>query len=204
MNEKSALVGPPAWVPEAVKSSIVTDPPLKLDFGCGPHPRDGFAGVDQYPFDGKVKYVVDIRKTPWPWADSSVDEANASHFLEHLTVTERCSFLNELHRVLKPNANFAFAVPHWNSNRAYGDPTHQWPPISEMFFFYLNREWRMANAPHTDKSVWSLGYSCNFDFTYGYTLRPDILERNQDYQQYAMRNLKEVCMDTVGNLMCRK
>ena len=193
-------------------SAILTQPAVKetrLDFGSGPNPRDGFEGVDQYRFDGKVKHVCDIRKAPWPWKDDSVDEAHASHFLEHLTADERIVFMNELFRVLKPGAKATFITPHWCSNRAYGDPTHQWPPVSEMFFYYLNREWRMgkdgvgANAPHTDASVWKKGYRCDFDFVIGYNLNPALSTRSQDFNQFAVSWYKESAMDTCATLTKR-
>src|SRR5262245_36420082 len=78
---------------------------LKLDFGCGPNKKEGFIGVDTIKFD-KVDLVLDIGKAKWPWKDNSVDEAHASHFLEHLTAEERIHFVNELYRVLKVNAKF--------------------------------------------------------------------------------------------------
>lgn len=176
---------------------------MKLDIGCGPNPKEGFEGVDQYAFDGKVKHVLDVRKTPWPWKDGEVDEIHSSHFLEHLTAPERCAFLNECHRVLKLGGTMTMVTPHWASNRAYGDPTHQWPPVSEMFFYYLSREWRMANAPHSDKSVWEHGYSCDFEATWGYAMRQDLTMRNQEYQQYAFANFKEAILDTVATLKKR-
>jgi len=125
---------------------------LKLDFGCGPHKREGFHGVDQTAFPG-VDTVCDLTVTPWPWADNSVAEAHASHFIEHLDAWQRVAFCNELYRVLVPNGTCSIVVPHWNSCRAYGDPTHQWPPVSEFWFYYLNKDWRMANAPHCDGSI---------------------------------------------------
>lgn len=177
---------------------------MKLDLGCGPNPAEGFEGCDQYPFDGKVKHVFDLRKTPWPFEDSSVDEARCSHFLEHLTGPERCAFVNELHRILKPGAGCQVIVPHWASNRAYGDPTHQWPPVSEMWFYYLSKEWRMANAPHTDKSLWPQGFDCDLEATWGYSMRQDLLTRNAEYQQYALQNLKEAAQDTMATLKAKK
>ena len=45
--------------------------------GCRPNLATG-EGVDSIAFKG-VKHVVDLTITPWPWADSSVDEAHASH-----------------------------------------------------------------------------------------------------------------------------
>lgn len=170
--------------------------PLKLDFGCGPNPREGFEGVDSTRFDG-VKHVVDLKRTPWPWSDNSVSEAHASHFVEHLNAMERVGFWNELHRVLVPGGTCQIIVPHWASNRAYGDPTHQWPPVSEMAFYYINRDWRLQNAPHTDAKYLKGGFDCNLNATWGYAMRPDITVRNQEYQQFAMQNYKEVCQDTI-------
>jgi Methyltransferase domain len=173
---------------------------LKLDFGAGPHPREGFEGVDQFQFQGKVKYVFDVRKTPWPWADNSVEEAHASHFVEHLTGTERVKFCNELYRVLVPGGKCTIIVPHWASCRAYGDPTHQWPPVSEFWFYYLSREWRKNNAPHDDIEVNPDGFNCDFEATWGYSLRQEVLSYSQERQQFAMSNYKEVCQDTIATL----
>ena len=178
-------------------------PLLKLDFGCGPHPREGFAGVDRLPFGGKVTHVVDLREQPWPWADASVAEAHASHFVEHLTASERIVFCNELYRVLAPNGQCQIIVPHWASCRAYGDPTHQWPPVSEFWMYYLSREWRVQNAPHTDVETVPDGFACDFVATWGYSLRPDLAIRNGEYQQFAIQNYKEVCQDIICTLTKR-
>jgi len=182
--------------------AAVTAPTLrKLDFGCGPHKREGFEGVDQYPFPG-VDHVFDIRGV-WPWPDNSVTEAHASHFIEHLTAAERTHFVNELYRVLVPGGTCQIIVPHWCSNRAYGDPTHQWPPVSEMWFFYILRSWRLAQAPHTDQSVFPTGFSCDFDATYGYAMRPDLVTRHPDVQQAAFLKEKEAVQDIMATLTKR-
>lgn len=163
---------------------------LKLDLGCGRTPKPGFVGVDSRKFGQQV--VADLRKA-WPWPDNSVEEVNCSHFVEHLNGPERIHFANELYRVLVPDGKAAIVVPHWNSPRAYGDLTHQWPPVSEWWFLYLNKAWRESQAPHNDE------YSCNFEITYGYSLRGDIAARPQEYQQYAMANYKDACQDIVSN-----
>ena len=183
---------------EAVKVEQA-DQPLRLDIGCGKNKREGFVGVDQYKMDG-VDIVHDMRE-PWPWQDDSVEEVHCSHFLEHLTGKERVHFMNELHRVLKQGAKASIIAPHWCSNRAYGDFTHQWPPIAEMFFYYLNKDWRKAQAPHTDVEFNADGYSCDFDATWGYALHPQLMTRNQEYQQFAMAFYKEAAQDIVATLI---
>lgn len=179
-------------------------PLLKLDFGCGPNPREGFQGVDRLDFEGKVAHVVDLTHTPWPWPDNSVSDAHASHFVEHLTAPQRVAFCNELHRVLVPKGTCQLIVPHWASCRAYGDPTHQWPPVSEFWFYYLSRDWRAGNAPHTDRQHNPDGFSCHFDATWGYALRGDLHVRNQEFQQFAIANYKEVIQDVQATLKALK
>lgn len=165
---------------------------LRLDFGCGPNPREGFEGVDVMDFG--QKYRVNLGTDRFPWKDGSVGEAHASHFLEHLEPEERIHFVNELYRVLAPGAKCQVVVPHWASNRAYGDLTHKWPPVSEFWFYYLNKDWRKQNAPH------NTGYDCHFNATWGYSVHPDIQNRNQEYQVHALNFWKEAAQDIVATL----
>lgn len=181
---------------------------LKLDFGCGSNVREGFEGVDIIDFG--QKHIVDLTQ-PWPWADDSVFEAHCSHFIEHLTAPQRIHFANELHRVLKPGASCQVITPAWSSARAYGDLTHQWPPVSEYWFPYLNRNWRIGdaskniapNAPHLDVSKNPNGYSCDFDYAQGYNMHPSLVDRNQDFQQNALTWYKEAAQDIIATLTKR-
>ena len=172
----------------------VPDVPLRLDFGCGPHKREGFIGIDKTAFVG-VDVVMDVASEPWPWADGSVAEAHASHFLEHLNALQRCHFLNELYRVLVPGGTCLVIVPAWSSSRAYGDPTHQWPPIGPFTFYYYSKAWRLANAPHADASVLPGGYDCDFEATWGFSQRPDLAVRNDEYKAFACANYLDAIQD---------
>lgn len=204
---------------------------MKLDIGCGKNKQPGYHGVDRIAFDG-VDTVLDVvargpiyatitnglgqqlnqeipsgRYEPWPWSDSSVDEAYSSHFVEHLDQQERCHFFNELWRVLKPDAKVTIIVPHWSNARAYGDPTHKWPAISEWFFLYLNKGWRDANAPHTDAANLDWGYSCNFEGGAGTSFDPnrdDIRGRNDEAVRYALRNFINANQDAQATLIAKK
>ena len=188
---------------------------LKLDLGCGSAKRPGFIGVDSIGFDG-VDVVLDLVKeqttingsfvkyTPWPWTDNSVEEVHCSHFIEHLTSVERVHFVNELWRILKPGGKCTLIAPHWSSCRAYGDPTHKWPPVSEFWFYYLNRDWRKTQAPHTMKENWELGFNCHFEVTWGYNLHPEVAARNQEYQQNAIQFWKEAAQDVIATLTASK
>jgi hypothetical protein len=170
------------------KLKAVELPKLKLDLGCGKNKRADFHGVDAFKFDG-VDTVHDLRQK-WPWADGSVLEVHCSHFLEHLTGQERVHFFNELYRVMVPEGKATIVVPHWSSERAYGDPTHQWPPVVFFSFYYLNREWRAGNAPHT-------GYDCNFEATGGNSIAPQWQARNQEMQMFAQTNYINVAQDLI-------
>jgi len=170
----------------------VVQQPLRIDLGAGPNKREGFVGVDIRPATG-VDIVTDLRER-WPFDDDSVDEANAHHVIEHFDAAGRIHFVNELYRVLKPGASCQIVAPHWASCRAYGDLTHQWPPVSEFWFYYLSADWRKANAPHND------GYRCNFAATWGYAMHPSLNARNQEYQQHALQFWKEAAQDIIANL----
>ncbi len=174
---------------------------VKIDLGCGPHKREGFTGVDSIQFPG-VDIVADLREC-WPFEVASVDEAHASHVIEHFTAIERVHFVNELYRVLKPGGTCTLIFPIWSSGRAYGDPTHQWPPMSEFWFYYLKKDWRSEQAPHTDAEFWKDGFNCDFDATWGYALHPAIGVRNQEFQEFAVNFYKEAVQDIQATLTRR-
>lgn len=148
-----------------------------------------------------------VYNPPFELPDSSVDEAHCSHFLEHLTNLndkwERVHFFNELHRVLKPGAKCQIILPHWASNRYYGDPTHK-EPFSEMGFYYLSKEWRAVNAPHADSQHSPNGYACDFQATWGYSLHQAIQARNPEYQMHALTWFKEAAQDIIATITCVK
>lgn len=187
---------------KAVAAPVEPPKLLKLDLGCGKSKRDGFEGVDILKFDG-VDHVVDLTQAPWPWADNSVEEFHTSHFVEHLTAQQRVIFANEVFRTLVKGGKAAIIVPHFASCRAYGDPTHQWPPVSEFWFYYLNREWRKINAPHTDSEFNPTGFNCDFDSSWGYSLRQDLISKHTDVQQFAVQNYKEAAQDLVATITKR-
>lgn len=179
---------------------------LKLDLGCGKNPKPGFLGVDARAFEG-VDQVVDlaaretyanshdknaphVRFRPWPWDDGSVEEAHCSHFLEHLTQDERVHFFNELDRVLIKGGKATIITPHWLSERAYGDPTHKMPPVVFFSYYYLNKQWREQNAPHT-------AYICNLEATGGNAIGAPWDARNQEVQVFAQTHYANVAQDLI-------
>lgn len=187
--------------------------PLKLDLGCGVSKREGFIGVDILKLDG-VDKIVDLRKSPWPWADDSVDEAHSSHFVEHLQWPERITFFNELWRVMKHDAKATIITPDPSHDCFYGDPTHG-PPLSSFYAYYLDKDWREGvkaadgkwalvmgqerrpNAPHVP-------YICDFYFQNGIGWDPSVMSRNDEYKMFAALHYRNAVRDLYVNLTARK
>ena len=157
-------------------------PPLRLDIGCGKTTPEGWQGVDAIDFG--QKHVHDVREGLNWLADNSVDEVRSSHFVEHLTGAERIIFFNELYRVMKPKATALIVTPNWTHSCAYGDPTHQWPPMSQWYPLYLHKEWRAVNAPH-------VGFTCDFDHVIAGSWDASIESRNQEAKSFMMNKLRE-------------
>ncbi len=129
---------------------------LKLDLGCGQTPREGFEGVDLHAPNAKHRVHL-WNGERWPWADSSVDELNASHVIEHIDafylnildekgvhirhIDALMFFFGEAWRVAKPGATFRLQWPALQSVRAFQDPTHRrFIPVQTLA--YLDRNWR--------------------------------------------------------------
>lgn len=174
---------------------------VKIDLGCGSNKKaPEYIGVDFDKCDG-VDIVHDIRITPWPFEDSSVDEVYSSHFFEHLDGKQRISFMNEAYRILKPNKQLIVITPYWTSVRASQDPTHLWPPISENTYLYFNKEWRENNKlTHGDYAA----ITCDFNFGYGYAMDPDIQVRSVEFQQQAVKHKVNAILDIHVTLTSKK
>ena len=171
---------------------------MKLNLGCGKDIKEGWINVDSIAFDESV-IVCDLGNDIWPWDDDSIEEAFCSHMVEHLKPKERAHFINELYRVLIPERGCQIIVPHAMSERAYGDLTHQWPPVVSFWFFYLDKDWRAVNAPHNNYDLYN--EDVDFGSTWSYVLRQDLCTRNLEYQQYAIANFKEAITDLIATIV---
>ena len=56
---------------------------MKLNLGCGTNKLEGFVNVDVEPAS-EPDMVVDLDILPWPFEDSSAEEIQLNHVLEHL------------------------------------------------------------------------------------------------------------------------
>lgn len=182
--------------------SVVKTEPLRLDLGCSTKKEPGWHGVDIKKFEG-VDTVCDLLK-PWPWKDDTVSEVRMNHVLEHFTGMQRIHIFNEMYRVMQKGSTALIVTPSWASNRAYGDPTHQWPPVSEMAYCYLSKQWRMEQAPDTDVSWTPTGYTCDFDATVGwYGLHQELVGRSDEAKHWWLTFGKEAAFDLQATLIKR-
>lgn len=164
--------------------------PIKLDIGCGRNTPEGWEGLDAIDFG--QKHIIDVRKG-LPYNNNSVEEVRSLHFVEHLTGAERVEFFNELYRVMKPKATALIITPNWSHACAYGDPTHQWPPMSQWWPLYLNQPWRELNAPHT-------GFTCDFDHVIAGSWDESLNLRNAEYKQFGMTHYTNAWRDLIVTL----
>ena len=173
---------------------------LKLDFGCGNTPREGYLGVDITTVGTKADIAVDLFSFPWPWSDNSVDAVWCSHFFEHVPGKLRGAFMEEIWRILTPGGELMVICPHARSNRAVQDLTHEWPPIVWESFLYFNRGWRKQNGldhfPYPTK--------CDFDFSYGDIPHPDFSEKSTDEKAFAVNHYWNGAVDIHAQLTARK
>lgn len=158
---------------------------LKLDIACGQNKRAGFTGID-IAAGKQVDIVHDLNKYPWPFKDSSVSEANISHYIEH--VPDLVAFMNELHRIMKKGAQCTIVAPYYSSMRAWQDPTHV-RAISEASFLYFNQEWLRANG------LDHYSITADFDFSYGYSINPEWQNRSEEARAFAIQHYINVVSD---------
>ena len=142
-----------------------------------------------------ARVTANTRAAPVPLAALSGDAASLEY--------RRVRFFNELYRITVPGGKCTLALPHWSSQRYYGDPTHA-EPFSEFGFYYLDKNWRATNAPHTDIAHNPNGYTCHWNCTWGYAMHQSLLVRNQEYQNFAMTFFKEACTDLVVTMVATK
>lgn len=167
---------------------------LKYDLGCGQRKKDGFLGVDIATLPG-VDVVYDLTQIPWKFAQTeSVAEIYSTSLLEHFTGFQRIAFMDEVYRILIPKGKATIVTPYYTSMRAVWDPTHQWPPISDMSYAYYNKAWREEN----DLTHYPI--TCDFDFETRYGLDPEIAKLPEKERQFAITHYWNAVPDVMAIL----
>lgn len=123
---------------------------MKLNLACGGRYMEGYVNVD-WSANAKTDLMKDLFKFPYPWEDSSADEIQVHHFVEHIphqlpgiTQNGLVMFMEECHRIMKPGALMYVSHPHPLSASFWGDPTHC-RNVHPMTWFYFNKAWRDAS-----------------------------------------------------------
>jgi ubiquinone/menaquinone biosynthesis C-methylase UbiE len=96
----------------------------KLHLGCGKNILSDWINLDSVSLAGVdiVANLDECKTTKLPFEDNTIDEFLGNHVIEHL---HNClPFMEELHRIAKPNAKAVFRVPYGSSDDAFEDPTH--------------------------------------------------------------------------------
>jgi predicted SAM-dependent methyltransferase len=163
--------------------------PLKVDLACGDRKKQGYLGVDS-SVNSQADIIHDLNSYPYPFEDNSVDELSCEHFIEH--VDDIIAFMEEIYRILKPEAKALIVAPYYANMRAWQDPTHK-RAISEASFLYYNKDWR-KNAKLSDSKPYC-DMKCDFDFTYGYNIDTAWANRSQEARDFAIRHYINVVND---------
>ncbi len=134
---------------------------IKLNLGCGEDKREGWINVDRF---GTPDVVHNLEQFPWPWEESSVEEIQMKHVLEHLgqQTDVFLSIMKELYRISAPNCRITIAVPHPRHDDFLNDPTHVRAITMEsieLFSLKNNQKWIASGASNSPLALYN-----NVDF----------------------------------------
>ncbi|HVX84069.1 MAG TPA: methyltransferase type 11 [Phycisphaerae bacterium] len=105
----------------AIPADLAAAKPLRLNLGAGPNPLPGFYSLDHLPLP-TTDILADLNDPLDLLPDRSVAELHTRHTLEH--IDNFLPLMQELHRILRPDASLHIIVPHFSNPLAWSDPTH--------------------------------------------------------------------------------
>jgi SAM-dependent methyltransferase len=104
-----------------------------LDVGCGINKKAGAIGIDRNPASG-ADVLCDLDRFPYPFRDSSFDELQAVHVIEHVSDVIRT--MEEFHRLVRAGGEVLIVTPHYTDFSSFCDPTHRWHLTSFSLRFF--------------------------------------------------------------------
>lgn len=151
----------------------------ELLLGCGhdrrkkvalpncPNEWDEVTTLDRNPLC-KPDILWDLERIPWPLDACTFDEVHAYEVVEHVTgqqgeVVPFFAFFSEVWRVLKPDGLFLATVPKWDSQWAWGDPSHKRVISLGTLAFLSQREYSKQIAEGSAMSDYRNLYKADFD-----------------------------------------
>jgi len=153
---------------------------MKLNLGCGDERPAGFHNVDVLPGPG-VDIVTDLNRSPWDFADDSIEYIRAYHVFEHLV--DKTRTLNECYRILAPGGVLEFELPTTDGWGAWSDPQHvsYW---NEDVLNYISAKRNALVYDYGKKS----GLRCNFDVEHFhfFEMRPKVFCMNVRLRKVAL------------------
>lgn len=94
---------------------------LILDVGCGVDKAEGAIGIDKVRCTA-ADVIADLDSCGLPFKSDIFVHIHCRHIVEHVADTLR--FMEEIHRVARPNATVTIRTPHVSSAYSFVDPTH--------------------------------------------------------------------------------
>lgn len=139
---------------------------LIIDIGCGRKKILDSVGLD-FSTMSDADIIIDLNSESFPFDDSSVDYAYASHSLEHLTVSGFLHVMEETYRCLKPNGQFKIIAPYFqgllnlanifhNNSICFNEHTFRFFSSEVETNALEKNEFADLSCPH-----WGLRYSAN-------------------------------------------
>lgn len=99
---------------------------MKINYGCGESPLEGFINIDTEQNDlTKPDIVCDIKRSTLPFKDEEVEVICALHVLEHIEMGHWQRVFLEFHRVLMPNGQLILAYPEFEICAKYFIENHK-------------------------------------------------------------------------------
>ena len=147
----------------------------ELLIGCG-NRRDKLAWVGRDKFENLTTLdisescnpdvVWDLCDIPLPFDDNTFDEIHAYEVLEHTGAQGDYEFFfrqfSDFHRILKPGGELIGICPAWNSEDAWGDPSHT-RVLAPMTLLFLSQKEYANRVGSTPMSDFRYMYKADFD-----------------------------------------
>lgn len=171
--------------------------PLKLELGCGKHPKkeDGWLNIDRQDVGAEI--VWDLLHFPWPIRSDSVVEVHSSHFMEHIPGPQRFDLMAEIWRICRHGAKVEHQYPDPHSDRALQDPTHAFPQIVDASWYYYSRKWLRSQ----DLDFGEYDYDCEFTVKEVRAVFDDYWNTKGDgAKMFALRSYNNVAIDRLAIL----